>query len=260
MDYQHILVAEENSTAIVTLNRPESLNALNGRTIEELHHFFTGGYELSEDCLTVIITGSGTKAFAAGADISEIVALDDGEGLAFAKRGHDLMHAIEKFRIPVIAAINGYALGGGCELALACHVRVASDNVRLGLPEVGLGLIPGYGGTQRLTHAVGKGNAMYMILTGRPVDSQAALRMGLVSRVVAQDEVLRAAKEISKEIGAKGPLAIQKAMDSINAVFDQLSDGYDVELRNFGALVDSADAKEGTGAFLEKRSPEFKGN
>ena len=260
MEYQHITVAQDDQIVLITINRPESLNALNVRVLQELHDFFTGGYQLSADCKAAILTGSGSKAFAAGADITEIASLNKGEGLDFAKRGHETMNAIENFPLPVIAAINGYALGGGCELALACHIRIASDNARLGLPEVGLGLIPGYGGTQRMVHIAGKGNAMYLVLTGKPVDAQGALRMGLVSRVVAHDEVVRAAKEIAKEIGTKGPLAIRKAMESINAALDPLAGGYEEELKNFGALIDSADAREGTAAFMEKRKPEFKGS
>ena len=258
MQYQLIQTESSAAAIVVTINRPESLNALNHTVISELTHFFSQDRSAHGDARAIILTGSGSKAFVAGADIAEIKSLDAKQGVEFARRGHDLMNKIESFHLPVIAAVNGFALGGGCELALACHIRIASEHARIGLPEVNLGLIPGYGGTQRLAKVVGEGNAMYMILTADMVDAQTALTMGLVSRVCKGDELMDEAQKIAGKIATKGPVAIAAAIKCVNAARSQ--SGFETEVSTFGELINTSDAREGTSAFLEKRKPEFKGN
>ena len=259
MDYNTLQVAEENGVLVVTLNRPGSLNALNIELISELGDLFGNFRDRYPTSTAVILTGSGEKAFAAGADISEITALEGEMGVEFARKGHATMDSIESCPVPVIAAVNGYALGGGCELAMACHIRIASDNARMGLPEVSLGLIPGYGGTQRLPQIVGKGNAMRLVLTGDAIDANEAHRIGLVSQVVSPDELLPACHKIASKISSKGPLAVSAAVKSVNAAFSPAKGGFASEIAYFGELIDSSDAKEGTTAFMEKRKPQFTG-
>lgn len=260
MEYTTIQINKHKTGHItITLNRPKSLNALNTRLVRELHHFFSQSREEFGSHQAVIITGSGEKAFAAGADITEIAGLSLEEGIAFSTYGHETMHLIENFHVPVIAAINGFALGGGCELAMACHIRVASENAKMGLPEVSLGLIPGYGGTQRLAQIVGKGKAFELVLTGDMVGAEEALRIGLVNHVVLQEELMQMCEKIVRKISSKGPLAIEHALMSINAFYESGDAGFVSEIENFGALIGTEDAKEGTTAFIEKRKAEFTG-
>jgi enoyl-CoA hydratase len=260
MDYQNIRADKSESKFItLTLNRPKSLNAINIQLIRELHDFFSQTPEEFGPHRAVIITGSGEKAFAAGADITEIARLSTEEGIAFSEFGHETMHLIETFHIPVIAAVNGFALGGGCELAMACHFRIASENAKMSLPEVGLGLIPGYGGTQRLAQIVGKGKAFELILTGDMINADEALRIGLVNRVVPLDELMQTCAKIASKIANKGPVAVEHAIMSINAFYESGDAGFVSEIENFGALIESEDAKEGTSAFLEKRKADFTG-
>jgi enoyl-CoA hydratase len=215
--------------------------------------------ENNSDIKAVILTGAGQKAFVAGADISEFVGLSNEEGKALAKRGQDIFFRIENCTKPIVAAVNGFALGGGCELAMACHFRVASDNAKFGQPEVNLGLIPGYGGTQRLVQLIGKGRALELLMTGNMIDASIALEYGLVNHVVPQDDLLPKAKMILEQIIAKAPLAIGKCIGAANAVFSN-ENGYNIELKLFGDCFNTDDMKEGATAFLEKRKPHFKGN
>lgn len=246
-------------TLVITVNRPDKLNALNKTVIEELGIAIEDAYNNAE-IRSVIITGSGPKAFVAGADISEFAALDGSGGKAMAEKGQKkVFDKIEHCPKPVIAAVNGFALGGGCELAMACHFRIASDNAKFGQPEVNLGLIPGYGGTQRLTRLIGKGRAMEMIMTGNMIDASTALQYGLVNYVVPQEELMNKALSIAELINTKAPLAIAGCIKAVNAAFDKNQNGYQTEINIFGELFDTADAKEGAAAFLEKRQPVFKG-
>ena len=258
MNYQTLLVESRNKIAFVTVNRPDKLNALNAQAKDELRQVFAS---IKSDSAVdvVILTGSGEKAFVAGTDIKELTDLDRASGQTFSEGGQSVFNLIENLGKPVIAAVNGYALGGGAELALACHIRIASDNAKFGQPEVNLGIIPGYGGTQRLARLVGKAKAMEMILTGDPIDAQEALRIGLVSKVVPQSELMRAAEEIAQKILAKGQIAVRKAIQAVNASQEKsLTDGLAVEATLFGECCATEDFKEGTRAFLEKRKAAFK--
>lgn len=256
--YKTILTSLENATFIVTINRPDKLNALNKDVMSDLNTVMNE-IESNTEIKAVIITGSGQKAFVAGADISEFVGLNTDEGKALAKTGQDIFFRIENCTKPIVAAVNGFALGGGCELAMACHFRVASDNAKFGQPEVNLGLIPGYGGTQRLVQLIGKGRALELLMTGNMIDASIALEYGLVNHVVPQDDLLPKAKMILEQIIAKAPIAVGKCIAAANAVFSN-ENGYDVELKSFGDCFGTNDMKEGTSAFLEKRKPQFKGN
>lgn len=259
MTFENILITHENQVATVTINRPEKLNALNKATIKELSQGFSD-LEKDETVRVIVITGSGTKAFVAGADISEFSSFDDEQGMALAAAGHDtLFNLIENLNKPVIAAVNGFALGGGLELAMACHFRIASDNAKMGLPEVTLGLIPGYGGTQRLPQLVGKGKAMEMILTAGMVTADEALDWGLVNKVVPQESLLETAKTLGAAIVKNSPVAVAKAIEVVNAGYNKDVDGFVTEIRAFGYLFGTEDFKEGTTAFLEKRKPNFTG-
>ncbi|MDQ2720851.1 MAG: enoyl-CoA hydratase-related protein [Bacteroidota bacterium] len=257
MDFSTIKTTLENNIFIITINRPEKLNALNKIVLEELDKVMDIVYK-DENIKGVIITGSGEKAFVAGADISEFVTLKDEEGASLSKKGQDIFFKIENCPKPVIAAVNGFALGGGCELAMSCHFRLASSNAKFGQPEVNLGLIPGYGGTQRLTLLVGKGKSMELTMTGNAIGADEAKELGLVNYVTSPDELLKKAKEILEVIISKSPVAISKAIAAIN-VFDHTKKGFDEEAKLFGETFQSADKKEGTTAFLEKRKPAFKG-
>ncbi|PVD50133.1 enoyl-CoA hydratase [Terrimonas sp.] len=249
----------QSQILIITINRTDKLNALNKQVIEELSAAIDDVYN-NPDIKSAVITGSGEKAFVAGADISEFTALDANGGKALAQKGQEnVFNKIENSPKPVIAAVNGFALGGGCELAMACHFRVAGNNAKFGQPEVNLGLIPGYGGTQRLTQLAGKGRAMEMILSGNLIDAHTALQYGLVNYVVAPEELLKKAIGILEIINSKAPLAVAGAIKAVNAVFDEQLDGYGIEIDTFGELFNTEDAKEGAAAFMEKRKPAFRG-
>lgn len=259
MNFSNIVLASENNIATIIINRPTKLNALNSETIQELHDTFKS-LENNSDIRVIILTGSGEKAFVAGADIAEFAHFSIDEGAQLANQGQELLFDfIEKLKKPVIAAINGFALGGGLELAMSCHFRIASDNAKMGLPEVSLGLIPGYGGTQRLPQLVGKGRAMEMIMTAAMIDATTAKNYGLVNHVVAQTELLEFTKEIATKIIKNSPLAISKAIKAINANYKDGVNGFETEIRNFGKCFGTEDFKEGTTAFLEKRKANFTG-
>ena len=256
---ENILIEKQDNIAVITINRPTKLNALNKATIQELHDGFKA---LNEDksVKAIIITGSGEKAFVAGADISEFANFSVEEGGKLAAQGQELLFDfVQNLSTPVIAAVNGFALGGGLELAMACHFRVASDNAKMGLPEVSLGVIPGYGGTQRLAQLVGKGRAMEMIMTAGMIDAETAKNYGLVNHVVAQEQLLDFTKAIATKITKNSSVAIAKAIEAINANFEDGTNGYEVEIKNFGLSFGTEDFKEGTTAFLEKRKAEFPG-
>lgn len=256
---ENILIEKQDAIAIVTINRPTKLNALNKATIQELHDGFKS---LNEDksVKAIIVTGSGEKAFVAGADISEFANFSVEEGGKLAAEGQRLLFDfVQNLSTPVIAAVNGFALGGGLELAMSCHFRVASDNAKMGLPEVTLGVIPGYGGTQRLAQLAGKGRAMEMIMTAGMIDAETAKNYGLVNHVVPQAELLELATGIATKITKNSSVAIAKAIEAINANFEDGTNGYEVEIKNFGLSFGTEDFKEGTTAFLEKRKAEFPG-
>jgi enoyl-CoA hydratase len=258
MNYQNLLIEKKDNIAIVKINRPDKMNALNSQTMNEIKSAFT---ELKSDSGTfvVIITGSGEKAFVAGADIAELHKLDVITGKTFAENGQDIFNLIENLDKPVIAAVNGFALGGGCELALACHIRVASENAKFGQPEVNLGIIPGYGGTQRLTRLINSGRAMEYILTGDMIDANEALRLGLVNKVYPQAELMNKTLELAGKIVAKGQQAIRLSVKAVNIV-DEVSgkEGLNYEASLFSLACGTEDFKEGTKAFLEKRKPDFR--
>lgn len=250
-----LLEVDESGICTLTINRPDKLNALNSQVLEELDDAVDAikeNYKVN----AVVITGAGEKAFVAGADIKELSSLDPVTGEKVSKKGQDIFQKIEDLTIPVIAAVNGYALGGGCELAMACHIRIASENAALGLPEVSLGLIPGYGGTQRLTQLVGKAKALEFIMTGRQVKADEAFEVGLVNQVTEHSAVDEAKSMLSK-ILKQGPVAIKNALLAVKEAGS--GSGYESEARLFGELCGTADFKEGTGAFLEKRKPNFSG-
>jgi len=257
MNYKNILVETDAYLAIIFINRPKKLNALNKETIAELHNAFSE-LESDEEVRVIILTGSGNKAFVAGADISEFANFDIDQGAELARKGQELLfNFIENMSIPVIAAINGFALGGGLELAMASHFRVASDNAKMGLPEVSLGLIPGYGGTQRLPQLVGKGKAMEMIMTAGMINAEEAKNYGLVNYVVPQDELLAFCEKVAERISKNSSTAIAAAIKSINTNFKDGINGFEVEVNEFGNCFGTEDFEEGTTAFLEKRKPEF---
>ncbi|MCX6173039.1 MAG: enoyl-CoA hydratase-related protein [Flavobacterium sp.] len=259
MNFENILVTVENHIGQITINRPSKLNALNVATIQELHNAFET-LESNNDVNVIIITGEGEKTFVAGADISEFANFSVEEGAQLAAQGQELLFDfVENLKIPVIAAVNGFALGGGLELAMACHFRIASDNAKMGLPEVSLGVIPGYGGTQRLPQLIGKGRAMELIMTARMIDAETAKNYGLVNHVVPQSELLEFTKSIAIKIIRNSPMAISKAIKAINASYKDGVNGFETEIRNFGKCFGTEDFKEGTTAFLEKRRAEFKG-
>ena len=259
MKYNTILSDFSDGITIITINRPTKLNALNSATIFELHTAFKLADEDTETKV-IIITGSGEKAFVAGADISEFANYDSEEGAALSKEGQDLLFDfIENLSTPVIAAVNGFALGGGLELAMSAHFRLASTNARVGLPEVSLGLIPGYGGTQRLAQLIGKGRAMELTMTANMIDATTALAYGLVNHVVPQEELLPKCYALADKIKSNSSLAISAAIKAINANYKDGVNGYDVEISEFGKCFDTEDFEEGTTAFLEKRKSKFPG-
>lgn len=258
MAYQTLLFESKNRIGYVTINRPDKLNALNTQTRGELKEIFEN---IKNDSAidVVILTGAGEKSFVAGTDIKELTQLDSKTGKELAAGGQAIFEMIEKLEKPVIAAVNGYALGGGCELALACHIRIVSENVRFGQPEVNLGIIPGYGGTQRLPRLVGKGRAMEMILTGDQIDAHEAYRIGLVNKVVPLSDLMKTAEEMAQKIIQKGQVAIRLAVKAVNLTQETtLTEGLAAEASLFGECCGSEDFKEGTTAFLEKRKPSFK--
>ena len=255
--YQTLLTSLENNILTITINRTDKLNALNKTMMAELEEALIN-VEQDDSVKAAIITGSGQKAFVAGADISEFTGLTNEEGMDLARRGQNVFFKIENATKPIIAAINGFALGGGCELAMACHFRIASENAQFGQPEVNLGLIPGYGGTQRLPQLIGKGRALELLLTGNLINAETALRYGLVNHVVKQEELLDKAKTILQTILTKAPLAISCCIAAVNAGITQ-QHGYDKEIEAFGECFATDDMKEGAAAFLERRKPLFKG-
>lgn len=256
--YQTLLTSLESEIFIITINRPDKLNALNKTVMEELSSAIDEVYNNSE-IKSCIITGAGPKSFVAGADISEFIGLSVDEGKSLAKKGQDIFFKIENSPKPVIACVNGFALGGGCEMAMACHFRIASENAKFGQPEVNLGLLPGYGGTQRLTQLIGKGRAIELMISGNMIDAATALQYGLVNHVVPQEALLNKAKSILEIINTKAPVAVAKCIAAANAVFDETKNGFAFEINAFGECFDTEDKQEGTNAFLEKRKPNFKG-
>ena len=259
MALENIIIEHEKGIATIFINRPEKLNALNKATIQELHETLKMA-EQNQEIKVIIITGSGEKAFVAGADISEFAHFSDKEGATLARKGHEMLFDfIENLKTPVIAAINGFALGGGLELAMACHFRIASDNAKMGLPETSLGVIPGYGGTQRLPQLAGKGRAMEMIMTAGMIDAETAKAYGLVNHVVPQADLFATYHQLADKIMRNSPIAISKAIEAVNANYKDGTNGFDVEIRTFGECFSTQDFKEGTKAFLEKRRAEFTG-
>ena len=259
MNYENILVKQENNLATITINRPKKLNALNKTTIQELHEAFKT-LDSDSQVKVIIITGSGEKAFVAGADISEFANFNVAQGEDLARNGQAILFDfVANLSTPVIAAVNGFALGGGLELAMAAHFRIASDNAKMGLPEVSLGVIPGYGGTQRLPQLVGKGKAMEMVMTAGMIGAEEALQYGLVNYVVTREDLLPLAQKIASKIMRNSPVAIGHAIKAINANYTDGENGFKSEIEQFGICFGTADFKEGTTAFLEKRRADFKG-
>jgi len=257
MGYKNIVLEYADKCAYITINRPKKLNALNKETISELHEVFKE-VEKDKDIRVVILTGSGEKAFVAGADISEFADFNESQGSELARKGQEILFSfIEDLNTPVIAAVNGFALGGGLELAMACHFRVAGDNAKMGLPEVSLGVIPGYGGTQRLPQLVGKGKAMEMIMTAGMISAEEARSFGLVNYVVSQEELIPLCEKLADKITKNSGTAISAAIKAINANFKEGINGFGVEIDQFGNCFGTKDFKEGTSAFLEKRKPKF---
>ncbi|MCY7292757.1 MAG: enoyl-CoA hydratase/isomerase family protein [Ferruginibacter sp.] len=264
MNFETIVFEVENGTAIITVNRPEKLNALNKDVFTDLDDAVSEVLN-NEEIKSAIITGAGPKAFVAGADISEFGGLNLAEAMALSKRGQDIFLKIENSSKPIVAAVNGFALGGGCELAMACHFRLCSDNAKFGQPEVNLGLIPGYGGTQRLTQLVGKGKSMELQMTGSLIDANEALRLGLVNYVTTADNLITKTKEILQLIQTKAPIAVGKIIECVNiavlsdSAYTNGKSGYDKEVEAFGECFGTEDMREGTAAFLEKRKAVFVG-
>lgn len=259
MTFENILVATEGHLATITINRPSKLNALNKSTIQELHDALAQ-LDAEATIKAIILTGSGEKAFVAGADISEFAHFSIEEGAQLAALGQEILFDfVENMKTPVIAAVNGFALGGGLELAMSCHFRIASDNAKMGLPEVTLGVIPGYGGTQRLPQLVGKGRAMEMIMTAGMIDAETAKNYGLVNHVVPQASLLEFTQEITIKIAKNSPVAISYAIKAVNAGLIDTKEGFKTEIKSFGKCFGTEDFKEGTTAFLEKRKATFPG-
>ena len=259
MNFENLLLERDGPVAILTINRPQVLNALNRATTEELRRAVL---DLKEDATVraVILTGGGEKSFVAGADIKELAKQRPAEGKEFSRRGQHIFDLIENMGKPVIAAINGFALGGGCELAMACTLRLAADTARMGQPEINLGIIPGYAGTQRLSRLVGKGIALDIMLTGRQVKADEAMQIGLVNRVVPAADLMAEAKKLAAELATKPPVAVQYIIEAANRGLEvSLDQGQFLEATLFGLVASTDDMREGTAAFLEKRKPQFKG-
>jgi enoyl-CoA hydratase len=257
MEYQHLLYQVDKHIATITINRASALNALNQQTLIELEATLIAAAEHT-DVKGIIITGAGEKAFVAGADIKEFVDLSEAEAKLLSQKGHYIFtELIEQSTKPVIAAVNGFALGGGLELAMACHMRFASANAKLGLPEVSLGLLPGYGGTQRLTQLVGRGRALQLILTADMISAEEGLRIGLINEVLPADDLINRVTQVLERIFSRSGTAVAAAIDAVNACDDQARDGYQVEINHFAELFLTSDFKEGVDAFLDKRKPNF---
>lgn len=256
--YQTLIASLENGIYTITINRPDKLNALNKDVFTDLNAALDE-IEKNPDIKSVIITGAGTKAFVAGADITEFTGLSKGDAMALAQRGQDVFFRIENCNKPIVAAVNGFALGGGCELAMSCHFRIASENAKFGQPEVNLGLIPGYGGTQRLVQLIGKGKAMELLMSAHMIDANEAKQLGLVNYVTTPETLLEHTSKILDVINTKAPLAVAGCIKAANAVFDESKNGFAVEINEFGNTFDTEDMKEGVSAFMEKRKASFKG-
>jgi len=255
--YPTLLTTLEENIFIITINRPDKLNALNKEVLNDLNKALDE-VEKNAEIKSVIITGSGSKAFVAGADISEFVSLEDSQAEKLAKKGQGVFNKIENCPKPIVAAVNGFALGGGCELALACHFIYASENAKFGQPEVNLGLIPGYGGTQRLTQVIGRNRSMELLMSGNMITAKEAEQYGMVNKVTSPEDLLPKCKEILATIQSKAPIAVSKVIECVNN-FDHTQQGYDFEIEKFGECFQTEDMKEGTSAFLEKRKANFKG-
>lgn len=255
---ENLKIDHSDGILTISISRPEALNALNLKTLSELITVLQQTYQHA-DHRGIILTGDGDKAFVAGADIKELSVLTRDQALAFAQNGQRLFKLIEDCPKPIIAAINGYALGGGCELAMACHIRIASDDARFGQPEVNLGIIPGYGATQRLTQLVGRGKALELMMTGDMISAQEASNIGLVNHVVAKEDLMNFAAKMMSKILRKGPIAVSYLIKSVNAGFGFEREGYEAEAEHFAACTTTNDFREGTEAFIEKRQPQFKG-
>ena len=259
MSYENVKTEVRDGILFLTIDRPRVLNALNASTVEEIYKVFADARD-DNNVKAIIVTGGGEKAFVAGADINELAQKTPMTGKETSERGQFIFSFIERFPKPVIAAINGFALGGGCELALACHIRIASEKAQIGLPEVTLGIIPGYGGTQRMARLLGKAKALELICTGDRVGAAEAERIGLVNKVVPADQLMSAAEEMARKIMSRGPLAIRAAIEAVMSGSEMpLQEGQFLEATLFGLLCASEDTKEGMKAFLEKRPPQFKG-
>ncbi len=256
--YQTLLIILENGILTIVINRVDKLNALNKEVLTELNKVLDE-IERNHAVRSVIITGAGSKAFVAGADITEFGGLNKEEAMSLAKRGQDTFFRIENCRKPIIAAVNGFALGGGCELAMSCHFRIAAENAKFGQPEVNLGLTPGYGGTQRLTQLIGKGRAIELLISANMIDANTALQYGLVNQVVPQEELLDKARSILEVINSKAPIAVAGCIKAANAVFDESQNGFETEIKEFGNCFVTEDMKEGVSAFMEKRKAAFTG-
>lgn len=256
MTFENLLITNADGIQTITINRPDKLNALTKKTVEEIGEAIQQA-EKNTEVQSIIITGSGTKSFVAGADIAEFVGLSGEQGQALARAGHRVFNSIENCSKPVVAAINGFALGGGCELAMSCHLRVASDNAKFGQPEVNLGLIPGYGGTQRLIQHIGKGKALELMMTADMINAEEAHRLGLVNYVTTQDLLIGKCKELLMKINLKAPTAVTGVINAVNAYFSYGVNGFDKEITEFGKCFATKDFEEGTSAFLEKRKANF---
>jgi enoyl-CoA hydratase len=259
MIYNNLLITEEDGILVVTINREKALNALNSPTMLELGQLFGEDVPRRDGIKGIVLTGAGERAFVAGADITEFLSMDAVKGAEMAQRGHDIFFLIERFPKPVVAAVNGFALGAGCELAMACHLRVAGEKARFGQPEVNLGLTPGYGGTQRLVQYIGKSKALELLLTADMIGAAEALQLGLVNYIVPPGEEVAKAKALIEKIAGKAPLAVAGVIAAVNAYFQHDEDGFAREVQEFGTAAGTADFREGAAAFLEKRSPDFKG-
>ena len=256
---ENIKYEVRGSIGYITLNRPKVMNALNRQTVEELNAAFHAAKD-NETVKGIILTGNGEKAFIAGADIAELSAIDGDQAGEFSRKGQDVLLFIETLGKPVVAAVNGFALGGGCEMAMACTIRIAAEHAKFGQPEVKLGIIPGYGGTQRLPRLVGKGRALQLILTGDPIDAHEAHRIGLVNEVVPAADLISRSEAILKQISANAPLAIRHSIDAVNEGVDaDLRSGLELEAKYFALAAGTEDKKEGTSAFVQKRTPQFLG-